>query len=107
VGYRFQPYVSLAVSASYNHIDLPAPWGQQTFWLLGPRFDVTLTNKLYLTTFIQYNEQQRNMNLNGRLQWRYKPVSDFFLVYTDNYLPPFFNVRNRAVVLKWTYWWNM
>ena len=25
------------------------------------------------------------MNINTRLQWRYKPASDFFLVYTDNY----------------------
>lgn len=117
-GYRFQPYVSLAVSASYNDIRLPQPWGRTRFWLVGPRFDVTMTNTLYLTTFLQYNEQQKNMNLNARIQWRYKPASDFFLVYTDNYLPTFspqigqdvpglFAVKNRALVLKWTYWWNI
>lgn len=107
IGYRFQPFISITASANYNHISLPQPWGQHTFWLIGPRLDVTMTNNLYLTTFVQYNEQQKNMNVNARLQWRYKPVSDFFLVYTDNYLPPFFNVRNRALVLKWTYWWNV
>ena len=58
------------------------------------------------------------MNLNARIQWRYNPASDFFLVYTDNYLPSFssqigqdvpglFAVKNRALVLKWTYWWNI
>lgn len=117
LGYRFQPYVSLAASASYNDIRLPQPWGQTTFWLVGPRFDVTMTNTLYLTTFVQYNEQQKNMNLNARIQWRYKPASDFFLVYSDNYLPNsaqigqdvpgFLSVKNRALVLKWTYWWNL
>jgi hypothetical protein len=117
VGYRFQPYVSLAASASYNDIHLPQPWGRTTFWLVGPRFDLTLTNTLYLTTFVQYNEQQKNMNVNARVQWRYKPASDFFLVYTDNYLPNsgqigqdvpgFLSVKNRALVLKWTYWWNL
>lgn len=107
IGYRFQPYVSLTLSANYNHISLPQPWGRNTFWLLGPRVDVTMTNTLFFTAFVQYNEQQKNINLNTRLQWRYKPVSDFFLVYTDNYLPPLFAVRNRAFVLKWTYWWNM
>ena len=117
VGYRFQPYVSLAASANYNDIRLPQPWGRTTFWLVGPRIDVTMTNKLYLTTFVQYNEQQKNMNVNARIQWRYKPASDFFLVYTDNYLPNsaqigqdvpgFFSVKNRALVLKWTYWWNI
>ena len=117
LGYRFQPYVSLLLSASYNDIRLPQPWGRTTFWLVGPRFDVTMTNTLYLTTFVQYNEQQKNMNLNARIQWRYKPASDFFLVYTDNYLPNsvqigqdvpgLFSVKNRALVLKWTYWWNI
>ncbi|CCH00845.1 hypothetical protein FAES_2836 [Fibrella aestuarina BUZ 2] len=117
LGYRFQPYVSLAVNANYNDIRLPAPWNNTKFWLVGPRFDLTMTNTLYLTTFIQYNEQQRNMNVNARIQWRYKPASDLFIVYTDNYLPttglpnmdnvgPFL-VKNRAVVLKWTYWWNL
>jgi hypothetical protein len=46
------------------------------------------------------------MNVNFRFQWRYKPASDLFLVYTDNYFPENFAVRNRALVLKVNYWWN-
>ena len=106
LGYRFQPYVSINVSASYNHIDLPKPWGITDFWLVGPRIDVTMTNTLFFTTFIQYNNQLKNINLNTRLQWRYKPASDLFLVYTDNYYSSPLYVRNRAFVLKFTYWWN-
>lgn len=117
LGYRFQPFVSLAGSASYNDLRLREPWGHTKFWLVGPRFDVTLTNTLYFTTFVQYNEQQRNLNINSRVQWRYKPASDMFLVWTDNYMPEYlqpgqnvpglFSVKNRALVLKWTYWWNL
>ena len=107
LGYRFQPYVSIALNSSFNHIHLPSPWNNTTFWLLGPRVDITMTNKLFFTTFFQYNGQLKNMNLNTRFQWRYKPASDLFIVYTDNYLPAPFSVRNRAVVLKLTYWWNM
>ena len=107
IGYRFQPFVSIAVHINYNNIDLPEPWGRNNFWLIGPRVDVTFTNKLFFTTFLQYNEQLANINLNTRLQWRYKPASDLFLVYTDNYLQAPFGVRNRAVVLKWNYWWNL
>jgi hypothetical protein len=107
LGYRFQPYVSITLSASYNHIDLPQPWGHTDFWLLGPRADITLTNKLYFTAFLQYNNQLNNINLNTRIQWRYKPASDLFLVYTDNYFPAPLSVRTRAFVLKFTYWWNI
>jgi hypothetical protein len=107
VGYRLQPYLSLNVAVSYNDIVLPQPWGRNTFWLVGPRLDVTMTNKLFFTAFAQYNEQQNNVNLNTRFQWRYKPASDLFIVYTDNYLPENFGVKNRSIVLKFTYWWNI
>ncbi|QHT70608.1 carbohydrate binding family 9 domain-containing protein [Rhodocytophaga rosea] len=107
LGYRFQPYVSITLSSSYNYISLPEPWKQTTFWLLGPRLDVTMTNTLFFTAFVQYNEQLKNVNLNTRLQWRYKPASDLFIVYTDNYLPAPLSVKNRALVIKLTYWWNI
>jgi hypothetical protein len=107
LGYRFQPYVNIAINTSYNKIDLPQPWGRTEFWLVGPRIDVTMTNKLFFTTFLQYNNQQNNINLNTRFQWRYWPASDLFIVYTDNYYITPLGVRNRAIVLKFTYWWNL
>ena len=106
LGYRIQPYAGITLSTAYNDIQLPQPWGRTIFWLIGPRIDVTFTNKLFLTTFIQYNDQQKNINLNARFQWRYRPASDLFLVYTDNYYSYPLFVRNRAFVLKFTYWWN-
>ena len=48
LGYRFQPYVSILVSTSYNYLDLPQPWGKTSFWLVGPRIDVTMSNKVIL-----------------------------------------------------------
>ena len=59
-----------------------------------------------MTTFMQFNNQIDNVNLNARIQWRFKPVSDVFLVYTDNYFTDNFAQKNRAVVLKVTYWLN-
>ena len=107
LGYRLQPYLNVSLSASFNRIKIREPWGTTDFWLIGPRIDLTLTNTIYFTTFLQYNNQLDNVNLNTRFQWRYAPASDLFIVYTDNYLPDSFQVRNRAVVLKFTYWWNI
>jgi hypothetical protein len=107
MGYRFQPYVNLALGATYNDIRLPLPWGRQSFWLVSPRMDITFTNTIFLTTFLQYNEQQKNMNINTRFQWRFRPASDLFLVYTDNYLPETWTAKSRALILKFTYWWNL
>ena len=110
VTYRFQPFGSVAFNFNYNHIDLESPFKTADVWLLGPRIDVTFSKKLFWTTFFQYNNQLDNLNINARFQWRFAPVSDFFLVYTDNYLiDPFsqFEKRNRAVVAKLTYWLNL
>lgn len=106
LNYKFQPYGYLSLLYSYNKLLLPAPWQHTGFWLVGPKLDVTFTDKLFFTTYVQYNEQSDNLNINARFQWRYKPVSDLFLVYTDNYFPESMNVKNRAMVLKLTYWFN-
>lgn len=105
-GYRFQPVANVSVLATLNALQLPHPWGNTQFWLLGPKVDLTFSNTVFFTTYLQYNQQINNININARFQWRYQPASDVFLVYTDNYFPAPFMVRNRAIVLKVTYWLN-
>ncbi len=105
--YRYQPYGSIELNFNYNYIDLPDPYASTSLFLIGPRIDLTFTRSLFLTTFLQFNDQIDNLNINARLQWRFAPVSDFFLVYTDNYLTDQFAIRNRSIVAKVTYWLNL
>lgn len=107
IGYRFQPYVNIAINGSFQDLRLPQPYGNNRFTLIGPKIDVTLSNKLYFTGYMQYNEQRKNMNIYTRFQWRYKPASDFFVVYGDNSQPSPYTVKNRQLTVKWTYWWNI
>jgi hypothetical protein len=104
--FRFQPYLNMSLNFSYNDINLPLPFDRAKFWLVGPKLDLTLSDKVFFSTFVQYNEQIDNMNINMRFQWRYKPVSDLFIVYTDNYNTGNWGPRNRALVLKLSYWFN-
>ncbi len=104
---KYQPYGSVSLNFNYNRIKLADPFAPVNLYLIGPRLDLTFSRSLFLTTFIQYNSQADNINLNTRLQWRFAPVSDFFLVYTDNYLPNDLSVKNRALVAKLTYWLNL
>ncbi len=106
LGYRYQPYVNFTMNFNYTDLDLPSPFIRTKLWLLGPKMDVTFTDKIFWTTLLQYNEQIENVNINMRFQWRYQPVSDFFIVYTDNFNTETGKSRNRAVVLKITYWLN-
>ncbi|MEP6467717.1 MAG: hydrolase, partial [Parafilimonas sp.] len=106
-GYRIQPYLNVSFNTTYTNLILPQPWGNTHFWLIGPRIDVTFTNTIFFTTYIQYNQQAHNVNINTRFQWRFKPASDLFIVYTDNYYPTPFAVKTRALVIKLNYWWNL
>ncbi len=106
LGYRFQPFVSIESSLSYNEIKLPAPWNVSHFWLIGTEADITFTKNLYWSTIFQYNEQAGNYNLNSRLQWRYSPASDIFLVFNKNELLDPMQGRDWSLTLKITYWFN-
>lgn len=107
LNYRYQPYGNVSLRFDYNDLRLPGNYGNEKLFLIGPRFDVTFTDKIFLTTYVQYNKLLDNMNLNARFQWRYKPASDFYIVYTENYLPETLFSKNRALVFKFTYWLNI
>ena len=105
--YRYQPYGNVALRFDYNDLRLPENFGQEQLFLIGPRIDLTFTDKIFLTTYVQYNNVFDNINLNARFQWRYLPASDLFVVYTENYLPQDLFSKNRALVFKLTYWLNL
>ncbi|MEL6593077.1 MAG: DUF5916 domain-containing protein, partial [Bacteroidota bacterium] len=107
LNFRYQPYGSIGLRFDYNDLQLAPGYGETKLFLIGPRIDLTFTDELFLTTFIQYNNLLNNINLNARFQWRYQPASDFFIVYTENYLPEGLASKNRALVFKLTYWLNL
>ena len=70
----------------------------------------SFSKDLFFSTYLQYNNQLDNINLNARFQWRFQPLSDFFLVYTDNYYaenPLFMNLKSRSFAFKLNYWINI
>ena len=106
LGYRVQPFANLSLITSLNRIVLPDPYTSADLILVGPRLDLTFTETLFFTTFVQYNNQVDNINLNMRFQWRFAPVSDLFIVYTENAHPEGWHTKNRGIVVKLSYWIN-
>lgn len=106
LNYRYQPYGNVSLRFDYNDLELAEGYGKEKLFLIGPRIDITFTDKIFLTTYVQYNNLIDNINLNARFQWRYKPASDFYIVYTENYFPEGLASKNRALVFKLNYWLN-
>ena len=105
--YRIQPKVVLSLLWDYNKIDLPKPYASADLILISPKIDLTLTKKFFWSTLVQYSNQQNNLGINSRIQWRFAPLSDLYLVYNDSYntgnMTPIF----RSINLKITYWINL
>ncbi|MFD2569282.1 DUF5916 domain-containing protein [Spirosoma soli] len=104
--YRVQPWGNMGLNTEYNQL---TRYGiTETIWLISPKVEINFSTSLFWTTFLQYNTQLNNVNVNSRFQWRYKPMSDVYLVYTDNYfVDPLLKNKNRALVLKFNYWLNL
>lgn len=104
---RFQPKIFLSLVMNYDQINLPDPYPSANIWLLSPKIDITFSKSIFWSTLIQYSNQRNNLGFNSRLQWRFAPLSDLFIVYNDNYFVNSFAPRNRSINLKFTYWLNI
>ncbi|MEO6190518.1 MAG: DUF5916 domain-containing protein [Saprospiraceae bacterium] len=111
---RIQPIGTISMSFDFYQIKQERPFPSAYFFLLGPKAELSFSRDLFFSTFFQYNTQINNFNINTRLQWRFAPVSDVYLVYTDNSFAQsidpnvrFLSTKNRAIVLKAVYWLNI
>ena len=107
IGYRFQPKLIFSLQWDYNKINLPSPYSSNDILLIRPKFDITFNKQLFWSTLIQYSNQTNNLGINSRLQWRFAPLSDLYLVYNDNYYTQDFIPTFRSINLKLTYWINL
>lgn len=104
VTFRVQPWALFSLDVRYDNIRLPDPHHDADFWLVSPKIDITFSKSLFWSTLIQYSNQRENLGINSRLQWRFAPLSDLYLVYNDNYFTKDFGPRYRSINLKISYW---
>ncbi len=108
LAFRRQPIFNTSLKFNFDSIKLPSPYSSKDIWLISPKFEFTFSKKTFWTTYIQYSSQSEDLGINSRLQFRFAPLSDLYLVYNDNYyasnsiLPRF-----RSINLKLTYWFNI
>ena len=108
VALRIQPHFNGSIKVNYDKIDFPAPYSSGELLLIGPKLDITFSKSIFWNTFVQYSSQSDNFGINSRLQWRFAPLSDFYLVYNDNYFASTtFVPKVRSLTFKLTYWLNI
>jgi hypothetical protein len=96
------PQISLEPSFSVNRVMLPQ--SEVTLKVGRLRATYTLTPRMFVSGIVQYNSAGSSFGSNVRFRWEYRPGSELFVVYTDDFdtdartnMP---SLRNRAFVVK-------
>ena len=97
------PQLSLEPSLQVNWVHLVQ--GDFTAKVLRTRVTYTMTPRMFVSGLAQYNSSTRSVGSNLRFRWEYRPGSEMFVVYTDDYnteelRPNVPALRNRAFVIK-------
>ncbi len=110
--YRIQPWGNFSLGYQINDLKFPDPYGKERIGALLSKVEIGFSRNLLWTTLFQFVDQQEFMGINSRLQWRFLPMSDLYLVFIDNYdvLDKMDGGRdvqtnNRALILKVNYWY--
>ena len=88
----------------FNDVELPA--GAFDVGLYSQIVNLTFTPNLRLNTILQYNDLSGDLGTNVRLHWIYKPGSDLFVVYNENWMAEDLRYRqstHRQIAVKFTY----
>jgi hypothetical protein len=79
--YRPTAHLTASLQFTQDAVDLPA--GDFTANLLRLRLQYAFDSRTFLDTFIQYNSERDRVTSNVRFNWIHRPLSDLFVVYTE------------------------
>jgi hypothetical protein len=101
---KLQPWGTVGLNYNLNVIELPEPYSSNTIFAVGPKAEISFTKSLFLNTILQYNSQSKNLGYYLRIQWRFRPLSDLYIIYTNNRNTEPWLQRNQALTVKLVYW---
>ncbi|HZI23601.1 MAG TPA: hypothetical protein VFD46_00905, partial [Chryseolinea sp.] len=101
---KIQPWGTIGLNVDGNVIELPDPYSSNTIFAIGPKAEISFSRSLFVNTIVQYNSQNKNVGIYARLQWRFRPLSDLFIIYTNNHQTEPWLRRDQAFTAKLVYW---
>ncbi len=102
--FRISKHVKAETRWVFNDVELPQ--GAFDVGLYSQVVNFTFTPNLRLNTILQYNDLSGDLGTNIRLHWIYKPGSDLFVVYNENWMAEDLRYRqstHRQIAVKFTY----
>jgi hypothetical protein len=106
VNLGWRPSRHLRTDTTWVRDELNLPGGRFESNVIRQRLGISFTPDLSTNTYLQYNEAFDLLSLNLRFNWTYRPGSDIFLVFNQNWNAPSLgnlSSQERQIILKFTY----
>lgn len=100
VGGRWRANARLAASAEYDRNEITLPTGRFTEGLAAIRVDTSLSTRMFLNAFVQYNGRERAWLTNIRFNFIHRPLSDLYVVWNDARGAA---IDHRALIVKYSH----
>jgi len=105
--WAWQPWGNFSISYRFNQVELARGYGAEDIHLPGTRTEIAFSKAMFLTSSMLDNTQREYFNVNIRFQWRYRTMSDIYLVFTNNHNTYPLSQRDSGIILKMNYWLNV
>ena len=105
LGGEVRPNEKMSFSPSYKFNDIDLIEGSFNTHLFGLRADISFTNSLLTSTFLQYNSTGDLAALQVRFNYIFRTIDNFFIVYNETRFTDgvFSGESDRSLILKITY----
>ena len=102
---EFRPNKNTSFSSSYAFNDIDLVEGSFNTHLFGLRANVSFTNNLLTSTFLQYNSKGELAALQVRFNYIFRTIDNFYIVYNETRFTDgvFSGESNRSLIFKVTY----
>lgn len=103
---NIHPIANLSVDFIYTYNTVDHPEGTFDTTTLNNRIFYAFNTELFVKSYVQWNDLDKRFSFNFLGSYEYRPGSDIALVYNeirDRFQSPHLAVRDRILMLKWTY----
>ena len=97
---RWRMNAHVAASTTLSRTSVTLPEGTFNGGLVGVRLDWSLTPRMFLNAFVQYNGETDLWLSNIRFNLIHRPLSDVYIVWNETRAP---DATRRALLLKYTH----
>ncbi len=103
----FKPNYKLTASGRFQWDDLKLQQGNLTSRLINTRLEYAFNTQMFVSAFVQYNSERRQVSSNLRFNLIHRPLSDIFIVYNEERDSFQAGEADKSLTFKYTHMFDM